>query len=77
MTLHADDRGLAAWLGFHCTLTGVGVPEAGSDRRDELRRRFDEALDSGYTVEDLRDASRRQALLLLPEGAFQFLPPAS
>ncbi len=66
--------GLSQWLGFHCSITGVSVPEAGTDRREDLARLFAEALAAGYTEEDLRDASRRQAMLLLPEGAFSFLP---
>ncbi len=53
------------------------MPEAGSDRRADLEQRFNEALQQGYTVEQIRDASRAQARVLLPEGAFSFLPPLS
>ncbi|HMS60657.1 MAG TPA: hypothetical protein PKD63_00135 [Solirubrobacteraceae bacterium] len=72
---HASEpEGFAAWLGFHAGLTGTAVPEAGSDRREDLERRFSDALLAGYTVEQIRDASRAQAAVLLPEGAFVFLP---
>ena len=72
---HASEpEGFAQWLGFHAGLTGTSVPEAGSDRREDLERRFSDALLAGYTVEQIRDASRAQAAVLLPEGAFVFLP---
>lgn len=69
-----EPDGFSAWLGFHSVLTGMAGPEAGSDRREEIARRFAEARAAGHTVEAIRDASRRQAMILLPEGAFAFLP---
>lgn len=69
-----EPDGFAAWLGFHSVLTGMAVPEAGSDRRDELARRWESAIGQGYTPEQMRDASRAQAMILIPEGAFAFLP---
>lgn len=69
-----EPDGFAAWLGFHSVLTGTAVPEAGSDRRADLALRYTTAILGGYTDEQIRDASRRQAMLLLPEGAFAFLP---
>ena len=75
---HAGEpEGFAQWLGFHASLTGTEVPAAGSDRRADLEQRFSEAVAQGYTVEQIRDASRAQARVLLPEGAFSFLPPLS
>ena len=77
---HAGEpEGFSMWLAFHASLTGTDVPAAGSDRRADLEQRFNEALQQGYTVEQIRDASRAQAQarVLLPEGAFSFLPPLS
>ncbi len=53
------------------------MPAAGSDRRADLEQRFSEAVGQGYTVEQIRDASRAQARVVLPEGAFAFLPRVS
>ena len=69
-----EPTGLSAWLGFHAELTGMAVPQAGTDRRAEIARRYEAAIAKGYTDEQLRDASRAQAMMLLPEGAFAFLP---
>lgn len=75
---HAGEpEGFAQWLGFHAALTGTEVPAAGSDRRGDLEQRFSEALAEGFTVEQIRDASRAQARVVLPEGAFAFLPRPS
>lgn len=69
-----EPESFSEWLGFHSILTGLAVPEAGSDRRDDLARRFSQAIADGYTVEQIRDASRAQAMILAPEGCFAFLP---